>query len=156
MVQAPSVPKEQPKVTPVCFRKRANCGHVHHEHPTPRKSKGTHSTLKKHPVSPPAKWKAWASPEGRNKAKCLERNKNDELSNELKDCQKEKRPPAEKHSGSWCIFFEARRVFVMLLTGCEEAKRLFLFVPSLPLAVRSCSWLGLTRQRPKEEVESPL
>lgn len=111
MVQAPSVPKEQPKVTPVCFRKRANCGHVHHEHPTPRKSKGTHSTLKKHPVSPPAKWKAWASPEGRNKAKCLERNKNDELSNELKDCQKEKRPPAEKHSGSWCIFFEARRVF---------------------------------------------
>ena len=97
----------------------------------------------------PAKWKTCASPEGRSKAKCLERNESDEHSNVLK------RLPAKKYPDRWCLFIEPRRVLDVPHRKWK-ARKLLPALPSHPSAISSCSQFGLTRQRPREEVETPV
>lgn len=123
------------------FTEGASCGLAHHKYCTPWKTKGTHNTLKKHPVYLLQNERAYASPEGRSKAKCLERKKSDEHSNMLKACIKRKK-------GYWLKNTRTTDAFSlnpgewMYLTGNERQGNFSLLCPPIHLPSAAAHSLG--------------
>ena len=115
------------------FTKGASCGLPHHKYCTPQKTKGTHNTLKKPPAYLLRNERAYASPEGRSKAKCLERNESDEYSNMLKACIKRKKGYQLKNTWTADAFSLNPGECWMYLTGSERQGDFSLLCPPIHL-----------------------